>query len=150
MCNKQTQRGTDRTFSIVLARAHTAVYTSHVMLQVMLNFEVSQHRQHRYTGSPPHSQFSNHAPPVKSRPHTAAVLWCRVNTIDIQESKLEPTKTAAVAKHTRHFFREIRSCRVFHVVCERRVPRKNAPHDNSTKVILDRFETKHVTGLFPV
>ena len=31
-------------------------------------------------------------------------------------------------------------------VCERRVPRKNAPHDNFTKIILDDFETKHVTG----
>ena len=26
------------------------------------------------------------------------------------------------------------------------VPRKNAPHDSSTKVVLDGFETKHVTG----
>ena len=31
-------------------------------------------------------------------------------------------------------------------LCERRVPRKKASHDNSTKVILDGFETKHVTG----
>ena len=150
MCNKQKQRGTDRTYSIVLARAHTAVYTSHVMLQVMLNFEVAQHRQYKYTGSPPRSQFSKHAPPVKSRPHTAAVLWCRVNTRDVQESKLEPTKTAAVAKHTRHFFQEIRSCRVFHAACERRVPKKKSPNDNSTKVVLDGFETKHVTGKLPV
>ena len=29
---------------------------------------------------------------------------------------------------------------------EGRVPRKNAPHDNPTKVNLDGFETKHVTG----
>ena len=29
---------------------------------------------------------------------------------------------------------------------EGRVPRKNAPHHNFTKVILDGFETKHVTG----
>ena len=31
-------------------------------------------------------------------------------------------------------------------VCERRFARKNAPHDNPTKVNLDGFETKHVTG----
>ena len=130
----------------MLARAHTAVYTPHVMLKVMLNFEVAQHGQYRYTGSPPRSQFSKHAPPVKSRSYTAAVLRCRVNTRDIQVSKLESTKTAAaVAKQTGQLFQEIRSCRAFHV-CERRVPRKNAPHDNSTKVILDGFETKHVTG----
>ena len=31
-------------------------------------------------------------------------------------------------------------------LCERRVLKKNAPHDNFTKVILDGFETEHVTG----
>ena len=31
-------------------------------------------------------------------------------------------------------------------LCERRVQKKNAPHDNFTKVILDGFETEHVTG----
>ena len=31
-------------------------------------------------------------------------------------------------------------------VCERRFARKNAPHGNPTKVNLDGFETKHVTG----
>ena len=37
-------------------------------------------------------------------------------------------------------------------LCERRVQKKNAPHGNCTKLILpvDGFETKHVTGKFPV
>ena len=31
-------------------------------------------------------------------------------------------------------------------IIERRVPRKHVPHDNSTKVSLDGFETKHVVN----